>query len=59
MDQTSIFSNLGAPVSVDAVNEDLIDDMSLGQLAYAQALFGQKLSERLSRPDVSNEIATY
>lgn len=59
MDQTSIFTNLGAPVSVDAINEGLIDDMSLGELAYAQALFSQKFSDRLSQPDSDNEIATY
>lgn len=59
MDQTSIFTNLGAPVSVEAINEGLIDDMSLGELAYARALFSQKFSERLSQPDASSEIATY
>lgn len=59
MDQTSIFTNLGAAVSVDAINEDLIDDMSLGELAYARALFNQKFSERLSKPGAENDVALY
>lgn len=59
MDQTSIFTNRGAPVSVDAINEDLIDDMSLGELAYACALFSQKFSGRLSQPDAENEVSLY
>ena len=59
MDQISIFTNLGAPVSVDAINENLIDDMSLGELAYARALLAQKFSERLSQPDAEHEVALY
>ena len=58
MHQT-IFPNLGDPVSVDAINEDRIDEMTLGELAYARALFGQKFSERLAQPGSINEIATF
>src|SRR5699024_8136146 len=55
----TIFPNLGDPVSVDAINEDRIDEMTLGELPYARALFGQKFSERLAQPGSINAFATF
>src|SRR5699024_10510233 len=59
VDQASIFTNLGKPLSLDAINEEAVDDMSVGELAFASAFFSQQLSERLARPESLAEIATF
>ena len=58
MDQ-QLFANAGTAVSIDAINEDLISEMTLGELAYANALFSRKFSERLAQPESIREIATF
>jgi len=54
-----LFANAGTAVSIDAINEDLISEMTLGELAYANALFSRKFSERLAQPESIREIATF
>lgn len=58
MDQ-QLFANAGEAVSIAAINEDLISEMTLGELAYANALFSRKFSERLAQPESVQEIATF
>ena len=37
VDQASIFTNLGEPLSLEAINEEAADDMTVGELAFASA----------------------
>jgi len=59
VDQASIFTNLGEPLSLEAINEEAVDDMTVGELAFASAFFSQRLSERLAQPESLAEIATF
>src|SRR5699024_8339792 len=54
-----IFAKVGTAVSIDVVNEDLISEMTLGELAYAKALYSRKVSERLAQPVSIRGIATF
>src|SRR5699024_10456675 len=58
-DQASIFTKLGAPLSLEVRNEEAVDDMTVGELAFASAFFSQRLSERLVQPESLAEIATF
>lgn len=59
MEHSTLFANRGAPVSMAAIDEDRLDDMSLGELAYARALLGQKFAERLADPSAMADVATF
>src|SRR5699024_2265829 len=59
VDQASIFTNLGEPLSLEAINEEAVDDMTVGELAFASAFFSQRLSERLAQPESLAEITTF
>src|SRR5699024_11082381 len=49
----------GEPLSLEAINEEAVDDMTVGELAFASAFFSQRLSERLAQPESLAEIATF
>lgn len=59
MDDTRILPDIGSPVSSAAFDEDAIDAMSLGELAYAATVFQRAFSERMASPEAFHELATF
>lgn len=59
MDTTQILPSIGSPVSSPAFDESAIEDMSIGEVAYAAALFTRVLAKRVADPAAAHAFARF
>src|SRR5690625_2529758 len=59
VDFTKLLPDIGAPVSSPAFDETAIPDMSIGEVAYAAALFQSVLAQRMADPATLGEFAQF
>lgn len=59
MERTLTPPDINSATSLDVINADSVDDLTIGQIALVKAFFGQKLSERLAAPESTEEFATF
>src|SRR5690625_5510743 len=59
VDFTKLLPNIGIPVSSPAFDETAIPDMSIGEVAYAAALFQSVLAQRMADPATLGEFSQF
>lgn len=59
MKLTSLLPNIGAPISTVLINENEIDEASVGELLHAGVLLIKQAAQRISDPATYNEVPTF
>src|SRR5690625_113209 len=59
MDFTKLLPDIGAPVSSPAFDETAVPEMTIGETAYAAALFLSAFAQRIADPAAIDEFARF